>query len=107
MNVNVNDLLSERAQLLKRLEEIESALKTFQGGAAEAVGIRTHKNIRNTAWLETDPDRVKEYGGVLVYEDEELTTPADESAHEGYISGADAAWIKTNRNKVGDVTLEE
>ena len=101
--LNVADLLTERAKLLARVEEINRALEALKAGATRAVRIRTHRNVRNTAGLTTNPDSV-DNRTVLVFADESLTVRGDPGDHGGYISGADWAWIKANPGGVGDIS---
>jgi hypothetical protein len=91
-----SELLKERATILARLDEINAALKQLQNPAS-AVRIRTSRNLRNTSPFTTRTSQT----GIMVYADEEMTVAADESDHCGYVSGEDAAVLRTQHGGIG------
>ncbi|MFH1896334.1 MAG: hypothetical protein ABH814_02590 [bacterium] len=86
MNFSLNELMAKRAELRAELAQVEAAITAFAD--ASAVRIRTHKNIRNTGGVTTNPAYADEC--LMVYFDQELTVPADKSDHEGFV--VRAAW---------------
>lgn len=94
--MTTQDLLRERGQLLARLEEIDKALELLRT-PAKAVRIRTDRNIRNTYPFTTRLDGE----GIMVWVDESLSAPADKADHEGFVSAADAARLRTEFGGVG------
>ncbi len=91
----LQELLSQKAALIRELARIEEAINAF-GNASSPVKISTGKNIRNTSGLTTDPEEAKEFGMVLIFADIAMTTPANRADHEGYISLADLQKYKSD-----------
>lgn len=93
---NLSELLARRTELIAELSEIDKAISAMKNPAA-VWEIDTHRNIRNTYGTTTDADVERKYGDfVLVFADRDLTTPADSSAHGGYISGEAVARLRQN-----------
>ena|SRR3990172_2694816 len=90
--MNKSALLQERAELLARLKEIESALSAYSGPVRS---VTTSKNLKNSSgvWPGAVPDG---YVCVSVYADRELTKFASPADHGGFVDGESAAWLISN-----------
>jgi len=62
---------------------VEATIAAF--ASSKPVEIWTRKNLRNTGWVTTRLDRGAEDGLLMVFSDSTLSTPADESAHGGWV----------------------
>ena len=81
--MTLQELIARKSELLAELTQVEAAIAA--AGDSSPVRIRTWKNIRNTVGVATHPDDVKEWGDLMVFSDESLSHPADNSSHEGWV----------------------
>ena len=79
--MNLQELVARLAELTAELARVEAAIKAFS--SVEPVKIWTRKNLRNTSGVTTRLGHAQ--GSLMVFRDGVLTTPADESAHEGWV----------------------
>ena len=81
MNTTLNVLLAKRSELMAELARVEEAIANFAD--AKPVEIETHKNLRNTSGVTLLPEEADRY--MMVFNDWEMTTPADKSSHGGWV----------------------
>lgn len=104
---DLKNLYVRRAELTEQLIKVNEAIQLQEVG--KPVKIRTGKNIRNTGGLTTwtNDSFLQEGTAVLVFEDQDLTRPAKEFQHDGWISAESAAKIKSGEIRTYGVELIE
>ena len=104
MQIDKPVLVAERARLLARIKEIDTALASAETGA-KPVQIMTFQGRiwRKTFGITTDPDRAAEK--VVVYLDDQLTRPARPTDSVGWVSAEDWAYIQAHPDQFGRISL--
>jgi hypothetical protein len=111
---NLQELIARRSELQAELKCVGEAIAAFAD--ASPVKIGTRRNLRNTRRVTTDPEWAREWaaeeptepGLLLVFADSNLSTPADQFNHEGWV--VRSAWAQFQMDypdMIGDDIWEE